>query len=65
MDTSGTGPGHRHDLAAVPAHPGVDDVGLRLLPCGLRGDPPADLRLVRAGGAQPIRAPAGCDHEPR
>jgi hypothetical protein len=27
-DTSGTGPGHRHDLAAVPAHPGVDDVGL-------------------------------------
>jgi hypothetical protein len=45
--------------------PGVDDVGLRLLPCGLRGDPPADLRLLRAGGAQPIRAPAGCDHEPR
>jgi putative transposase len=28
VDTSGTGPGHRHDLAAVPAHPGVDDVGL-------------------------------------
>jgi putative transposase len=27
-DTSGTGPGHRHDLAAVPAHPGADDVGL-------------------------------------
>jgi hypothetical protein len=22
------GPGHRHDLAAVLAHPGVDDVGL-------------------------------------
>jgi putative transposase len=28
VDTSGTGPGHRHDLAAVPAYPGVDDVGL-------------------------------------
>jgi hypothetical protein len=31
-DTSGSGPGHRHDLAAVPAHPGVDHAGLRLLP---------------------------------
>lgn len=28
MDTSGTGPGHRHDVAAVLAHPGIDDVGL-------------------------------------
>jgi Transposase IS66 family len=27
-DTSGAGPGHRHDLAAVPARPGVDDVGV-------------------------------------
>jgi hypothetical protein len=26
-DTSGTGPRHRHDLVAVPAHPGVDDGG--------------------------------------
>jgi hypothetical protein len=36
-DTAGTGPGHRHDLAAVPARAGVDDVGLRLLPRGLPG----------------------------
>jgi transposase len=27
--------GHRHDLATVPARPGVDDAGLRLLPRGL------------------------------
>jgi putative transposase len=33
---SGAGPGHRHDLAAVPAHSGVDHAGVRLLPCGLR-----------------------------
>jgi hypothetical protein len=29
------------------------------------GDPPADLPLLRAGGRQPIRAPAGRDHQPR
>jgi len=27
-DPSGTGPRHRHDLAAVPARAGIDDVGL-------------------------------------
>jgi hypothetical protein len=27
-NTPGTGPGHQHHLAAIPAHPGVDDVGL-------------------------------------
>jgi hypothetical protein len=27
-DPSGAGPGHRHDLAAVPSHPDVDDVGV-------------------------------------
>jgi putative transposase len=27
-DTSGAGPGHRHDLAAVSPHPGFDDVGV-------------------------------------
>jgi hypothetical protein len=27
-DISGAGPGHRHDLAAVPARPGVNDGGL-------------------------------------
>ena len=30
-DTSGAGPGHRHDLAAVLARPGVDHAGVRLL----------------------------------
>jgi putative transposase len=43
-------PAHRHDMAAVPAHAGVDDVGVRLLPCGLRGDAQADLRIFRPGG---------------
>jgi putative transposase len=33
-------------------------------PCGLSGDAPADLRAFRAGGRQPIRAPARRDHEP-
>jgi putative transposase len=27
-DTSGTGQGHRHDLATVPARAGIDDVGV-------------------------------------
>jgi hypothetical protein len=31
--------------AVTPAR-GVDDVGVRLLPCGLRGDAQADLRVV-------------------
>jgi putative transposase len=34
-DTSGTGPGHRQNRAAVPARPGVNDGGLRLLHRGL------------------------------
>jgi hypothetical protein len=29
-----------------------------------RGDAPADLRAVRAGGRQPVGAPCGRDHEP-
>jgi hypothetical protein len=35
-DTSGADQGHRHDLAPVPAHPGLDNAGLRLLPHRLR-----------------------------
>jgi hypothetical protein len=31
-DTSSADQGHRHDLAPVPAHPGPDDAGRRLLP---------------------------------
>jgi hypothetical protein len=64
-DTASTGPGHRHDLAAVPARAGVDDVGMRLLSRGLGGDAPTDLRVLRAGGHQPIRAPAGRDRKLR
>jgi integrase-like protein len=41
---------------------GVDHAGVRLLPCGLRGHAPADLRVLRAGNAQPLRVPAG--HHP-
>jgi putative transposase len=40
-DTSGADQGHRHDLAAVPAHPGLDNAGLRLLPRRLRSHAPA------------------------
>ena len=35
------------DLAAVLARPSIDDAGVRLFPCGLRGDAPADLRAFR------------------
>ena|SRR5690348_3985347 len=36
-DPVGTPVAHRHDLAAFPAHPGIDDARHRLLPRGLRG----------------------------
>jgi putative transposase len=36
---------HRRDVAAIPVRAGVDDVGVRFLPCGLYGDAQADLRL--------------------
>ena len=38
---------HRHQLAAVPAHPGRQHARHRLLPRRLRGDAPATLRPVR------------------
>jgi hypothetical protein len=63
-DTSGADQGHRHDLADVPAHPDVDDAGLRLLPRGLCSHAQADLRVLRFGGGQPIGAPPGHDHQP-
>jgi hypothetical protein len=34
------------------------------VPVGLRGDASADLGVFRAGGRQPVGAPAGRDHEP-
>src|SRR5580658_7946919 len=36
-DPSGAGAGFRHDVAAVPAHAGIDDARHRLLPRGLPG----------------------------
>ncbi|ABW13386.1 hypothetical protein Franean1_3997 [Parafrankia sp. EAN1pec] len=45
----------RHDVAAVPAHPGLDHAGRRLLPCGLRRDAAAVVLLLRPGGRLPHR----------
>jgi hypothetical protein len=41
-----------------------DSARHRLLSCGLRGDPPAPVLLVRAGGRQPLRAHPRGDREP-
>jgi hypothetical protein len=46
-DTSGTVRVHRYDMATVPAGAGLDCAGRGLLPCRLRGDAQADLRLLR------------------
>src|SRR6476646_11551603 len=53
-----------YNLAALPAHAGLDDAGLRLLPCGLCGDAEADLRVLRAGGRQSLCAHPRHDREP-
>jgi hypothetical protein len=55
-DPAGAEAAHRHNVAAVPARASRDDAGHRLLPCGLRGHPPASLRLVRDGNRLPLRA---------
>ena len=55
---------HRHDLAAVPADPGIDDARHRLLPRGLRSIAPAPVLLVRPGGRQPLRPHPGDHREP-
>ena len=60
-DPTGTGPAHRHQLAAVPAHPGHQHAGRRLLPRRLRGDAAAALRLVRTRGRRPLPARPGRD----
>ena len=52
-DPTGTGAAHRHQLAAVPAHPSRRHARRRLLPRRLRGDATADLRLVRTRGRRP------------
>jgi hypothetical protein len=55
-DTSGTVPVHRYDMATVPAGAGLDRAGRGLLPCRLRGNAETDLRLLRPGSRQPLRA---------
>ena len=63
-DSPGTRAAHRHDLAEVPAHPGIDDARHRLLPRRLRGDPAAPVLPVRHGGRQPLRAHPRGHREP-
>jgi putative transposase len=56
----GTQTAHRRHVAAVPARPGIDDARHRLLPRGLRADPPAAVLPVRHGGRLPLRAHPRC-----
>jgi hypothetical protein len=60
----GTETAHRHDLAEVPAHPGIYDARDRLLPRGLRSIAPAPVLPVRHGGKQPLRAHPRGHREP-
>ena len=53
---TGTGAIHRHHVAAVPAHPGHQHAGGRLLPRRPRGHAAAALRVVRARGRRPLQA---------
>src|SRR3954453_22436934 len=62
---TGTGPAHRHQLAAVPAHPGHQHARRRLLPRRLRAHPAAALRAVRAPGRPPLPACPGRDRTSR
>jgi hypothetical protein len=64
-DTASTIPTHRHTMAAVLTHAGRHHAGRRLLPCGLRCDTQTDLRVVRLGSAQPLRAHPWPDDEPK
>jgi hypothetical protein len=63
-DPPGTATAHRHDLAEVPAHPGLGDARHRLLPRRLRGDPPAPVLPVRHGGRIPLCAHPRDHREP-
>ena len=46
----------RHVMATVPARAGLDHAGRGLLPRRLRDHPETDLRLLRPGSRQPLRA---------
>jgi hypothetical protein len=63
-DSPGTGAALRHDVAAVPAYPGIDDARHGFLPRGLRGDPAAPVLPVRHGGREPLCAYSRCHREP-
>ena len=63
-DPPGTATAHRHDLAEVPAHPGIDDARHRLLPRGLRGHLAPRLRLLRDRSRHPIPPRPGRDRAP-
>jgi hypothetical protein len=52
----GTGAALRHDVAEVPAYPGIDDARHGLLPRELRGDPAAPPLPVRHGSEQPLHS---------
>jgi putative transposase len=58
-DPTGTGPTHRHQLAAVPAHPGNQHARRRLLPHRLRGYATTALRPVRPRSLRPLPARPG------
>ena len=53
-DSPGTGAALRHDVAEVPAYPGIGAARDGLLPRGLRGDPVLPVLPVRHGGRQPF-----------
>jgi putative transposase len=52
------------DLATIPARPSVHGAGRRLLPRRHRGPAP-DIRAVRAGDRDPLRAHPRCHRQPR
>jgi len=52
----GTETADRHNLAAIPARPGIDHAGHRLLPRRLRGHSPAPVLPIRHGSRHPLRA---------
>jgi hypothetical protein len=56
---------HRHQLAAVPAHPGHHHARGRLLPRRLRAHRATPLRPVRTRGRRPLPARPGRDRTSR
>jgi hypothetical protein len=63
-DTAGAAASDRYDMATVPAGAGIEHAGRGLLPCRLRGHSETDLRVVRPGSPQPLRAHPRNDQPP-